>query len=108
MLEALSLLKIKAVRNPAMWGVLLASAVMIQCGFQVAGGTSEVGNPSTAIKLDEGEDADTAYTEVGVRFDFIGVPVQIIKERKPEDKSEKAAANDSASASGTETPSPAN
>lgn len=114
MLEAKRWLKFKMVRNPTRWGALLASAVMFNCeGFQLAGGTSEVGNPSTAILLDEGEDVDTTFTNVGVRFDFTGVPVQIIKERKPEKNS---AADDSASVSGSttssasrsDTPSPEN
>jgi hypothetical protein len=89
-------------------GALLAALLVLDCGIRVAGGTSEVGNPSNAIMRDDGrdEDEDTASTQVGVRFDFTGAPIQIIKEKKPG----KQTAADSASASSpaTGTSSPAN
>jgi hypothetical protein len=119
MLDALRFLLSVAARNPkgtraripagipAMLGAGLAATVFLHCGIQVAGGTSEVGNPSNAINADNGGDGDTASTEVGVRFDFNGSPIQIIKERKPE-KKPNADDSASASASDTQTQPPAN
>ena len=87
-------------KPPASAGLcaLLAAFALLHCGpgINVAGGTSEVGNPANATLLDDSVDEDTASTTVGVRFDLIGSPISIIKEKKAE---KQASAPDSASAS---------
>jgi hypothetical protein len=96
---------------PAKLGAALAAAVFLNCGIQVAGGTSEVGNPSNAITADNGKDGDTTSTSVGVLFNVTGSPIQIIRERKPENQAsanDSASASTSASVSDTLTQSPAN
>ena len=87
-----------AVHAPAGFCALFAALALLHCGpgIKVAGGTSEVGNPANATLLDDSEDEDTASTTVGVRFDLIGSPISIIKEKKAE---KPASTSDSAPAS---------
>lgn len=95
-------------KSPASTGLcaFLAALALLHCGpgIKVAGGTSEVGNPANATLLDDSEDEDTASTAVGVRFDLIGSPISIIKEKKAE---KHASAPDSVSASAVSGPIPA-
>jgi hypothetical protein len=105
-------------------GALFALAFILTCGqggIQVAGGTSEVGNPSNGILVGNRKDEDTASTDIGVQFDFTGTPIRIIKARKPDKQasaddsasasvsdSDSASASDTQTVSDTQTPSPAN
>jgi hypothetical protein len=107
-IPAMRIQAVLCARITMMLGAMLASLLISACGIQVAGGTSEVGNPSNAILAEPKKEKDTTTTEVGVRLDFTGSPIQILKAKKTEPKAEDSAsakADDSASVNGTPSPS---
>ena len=65
-------------------GMLACAGLLSHCGdIQVAGGTSEVGNPSSAIYAGE-KHADTAVARVtGFGISATGTPIVVIREKRP-------------------------
>jgi hypothetical protein len=65
--------------------VFLSSAAMFSdCGqIQVAGGSSEIGNPSTGILADDGGTDTTSGAVDGWGISAQGMPIRVIREKRP-------------------------
>lgn len=69
--------------------ILGGALVLIQCIQPIAGGTSEMGNPKSALYQDPVKDT-TASKVIGVSINFTGNPIHLIRE-KPEAQEEFSA-----------------
>ena len=74
-------------RGPSLPSALLLVAGLLACGdIHLAGGTSEVGNPSSALHGDREEDDTSSAPVTGFGISSQGIPIRVIRGKPSGDK----------------------